>query len=190
MLKQPVRTVYGKWTFRVTEVKAHTQAVVPGAFDVAGGNAEYSIPACKPSEGTERQSECIHMASTQQSIGLALKISDELYARCPNGYAELVHAHGHQHVAGLGMELYDDNTGELLCATKPIYKDGFIVGIPPCVWGPPPLRPPPILHWNDSIFMTSRYNSTEEHHGVMGFWFVQVAHQCGNRNTSDFGVYI
>jgi len=102
--------VYGKWTFHAVGTEKSTQPVIAGAFDVAGGNAEYDVPACnRPVQQQGNHIEgCVHIASTTQSVSLAMKTSEEMLAECPKGYMELVHAHGHQHAAGLGMELYED----------------------------------------------------------------------------------
>jgi len=169
----PKDQVYGKFTFRVDEVTKQTKIVTSGQFDVTGHNAEYSIQACDPSTGTLERQDCIHLATNVVPLNAL-----------PAGTGfELITARGHQHVAGLGMEMYNDRTGELICASHPTHgtglptdagnEGGYIVGIPPCVWGPAPLRPPPRFTREDALRIVSRYNSTETHHGVMGFWFVQ-----------------
>merc|ERR1711957_828297 len=136
------QTVYGKFTFRIEDLTPETQLVQQGNFDVTGHNAEYNIPACDPSAGTVPRNECVHVATNRVLVADALDAAKYM-PLCPNGFMELITARGHQHVAALGMELYDDSTGQLLCASRPQIRDGFIAGIPPCVWGPPPFRPPP-----------------------------------------------
>merc|ERR1712083_618587 len=121
--------------------------------------------------------ECVHIATSMD------KVYSEGAAVDPDLLVELITARGHQHVGGLGMEMYNERTGQLLCASKPRYgkgsaagdEFGYMVGVPPCVWGPPPMRPPPRLRAGDLLRTVSRYNSTEGHLGVMGFWFMQIA---------------
>jgi len=101
----------------------------------------------------------------------------------PNEELELVHAWGHQHIGAIGLELIRESTGEVICHTRPRYgasssvgdEAGFLTGIPPCVWGPPPLAPPPRFRRGEIVRTVARYNSSEQHHGVMSLWLMQVA---------------
>lgn len=179
-------TVFAKFSFKIVDVTPDVRVVQQGSFDVTGHNAEYAIPACDPSQGTEPRSSCVHIADRRVKIAEALGLSKQALSQCPNGYMQLITARGHQHVAGLGMELYDDRTGQLICQSKPVVgtvpdeagnEKGFISGIPPCVWGPG-FRNPPALPFTSSVTMVSRYNSSEAHHGVMGFWFYQAHIDC------------
>jgi hypothetical protein len=184
-LEAPKDTVYGKFTFRIDDVTPATKAVLSQQIDVAGGNAEYSIEACDPSQGTVPRQDCVHVATFVQDFSAAP----------PGVHFELITARGHQHVGGLGMELYNERTGELLCASHPVHgtgppteagnEGGFIVGTPPCVWGPAPLPPPPRFSRQDAVRVVSRYNSTETHHGVMGFWFHQYHMFSADSNSNS-----
>jgi hypothetical protein len=168
----PKDTVFGKFTFRIDDFNEQYGASF-SQIDVTGNNGEYAIPKCDPS----KEQPCIHIA---ESVDFAWP---DLGQTSPDTLVEFLTARGHQHVAGLGMELYNVQTGELLCASHPIYgtgseagnETGYIVGVPPCVWGPPPLRQPPRLRAGDKVRTVSRYNSTEGHYGVMGLWFMQVS---------------
>lgn len=182
----PPLTVMAKFSFKITDATSDIRVVQQGSFDVTGNNAEYAIPACNPSQGTVPRSNCVHVATRRENIAAALHLSEQILEHCPNGYMQLITARGHQHVAGLGMELYDDSTGQLVCSSKPIIgsvqdepgnEKGFISGIPPCVWGPGH-GTPPSLRFTDSVTIISRYNSSEAHHGVMGFWFWQAHIDC------------
>lgn len=169
----PKDTVYGKFTFRIDDFDQADRVASFQALDVTGHNGEYDIPKCDRT----KDPKCIHTAEyvTYAAPDAALQ--------APNLPVEWVTARGHQHVGGMGMELYNEATGELLCASHPIYgtgseagnEQGYMVGVPPCVWGPPPLQQPPRLRAADKVRIVSRYNSTEGHYGVMGFWFMQVA---------------
>eukprot|EP00928_Gymnodinium_smaydae_P100336 TRINITY_DN9821_c0_g2_i1.p1 TRINITY_DN9821_c0_g2~~TRINITY_DN9821_c0_g2_i1.p1 ORF type:complete len:461 (-),score=67.66 TRINITY_DN9821_c0_g2_i1:335-1717(-) len=190
-------TFQGKFTIRYDDepVGADIKHVVSHSLDCSGGNAEYDIPKCNPAEGTVPAEGCVHVVSDVFQVfdNFHPEHFDPVPRFAPLGSTiEILTARGHQHKAGLGMELYDERTGQLICATKPIYGNGtaagnelgFDVGIPPCVWGPPPLSPPPKFKPWDKVRIVSRYNSTEEHLGVMCFFFLQVAitmpHASGN----------
>ena len=168
----PKDTVYGKFTFRIGTLDQQHIAYF-SSIDVTGNNAEYAIPQCDAAQDPQ----CIHIA---ESIDFALPT---LGNTSPDTLVEFLTARGHQHVGGLGMELYNNLTGELLCASHPIYgtgtdagnEKGYMVGVPPCVWGPPPLRQPPRLRAGDKVKTVSRYNSTNAHYGVMGIWMMQVS---------------
>merc|ERR1711907_419092 len=63
----------------------------------------------------------------------------------PNELVGLVYAVGHLHVGGLSLDLYDDETGELIFHSEPTYGDGldagnekgYLVGMSDCVFDPP-----------------------------------------------------
>lgn len=144
------------------------------------GNVEYDVAQCEPGVAPEL---CVHVISSVQQFDMPTNESGHDEPVDPDEEFELVQAWGHQHVGALGMELYRDATGELLCKTTPVYgsgsapgnEAGFLVGIPPCVWGPPPLAAPPRLRRRDWLRTVARYNSTERRHGVMSLWLMQAA---------------
>lgn len=166
-----------------TTSPACCDATAPTAVPVGGhsssrgrpGNLEYDVPQCSP--GTP-PALCEHVISTVEYFDL--KNSSEYD---PNEEFELVHAWGHQHIAGIGLELFRESTGELLCHSRPQYgtgsnagnETGFVVGIPPCIWGPPPLPLPPRLRRGELVRTVAKYNSTEKHHGVMALWILTSA---------------
>jgi len=139
------------------------------------GNLEYDVPQCLPGTPPE---QCEYVISSIEYFDMPLGMNSSEYD--PDEELDLVHAWGHQHVAGLGLQMFKESTGELLCHTRPKYGNGadagneagFVVGIPPCVWGPPPLAPPPRLRRRDLLRTVARYNSTEKHHGVMSLWIL------------------
>lgn len=158
----------------------------PACCDATGnathhGNIEYDVPQCAAGTAPEL---CEHMITAVQPFDISSRRHRNSSEKVdPNETLELVHAWGHQHVGALGMELYDENTGLLLCRTKPLYgtgntpgnEAGFLVGIPPCVWGPPPLAPPPQIRRGDLLRTVARYNSTLPRHGVMSLWLMDAA---------------
>jgi len=185
----PVDQIEAKFTFEYYEPDAPEVATArptmqPSCCDATAAylsnssyfaNLEYDVPQC--AEGTPPE-KCVHVISSVEFFDVPSSNKSD-----PNEEFELVHAWGHQHVAGLGLELYRQSTGELLCKSHPKYgtgksagdEKGFVVGIPPCVWGPPPLSPPPRIRRNEHVRTVAFYNATEHHHGVMSLWLMTAA---------------
>merc|ERR1719231_1879243 len=94
----------------------------------------------------------------------------------------LLRAGTHCHApACLSEELYDVETGQLICRNVPLYGTGglqplnetdYAAGIPPCIWGDPAdgLMAPPRLRQNQTLFSMKRVNSTYGHTGEMARW--------------------
>ena len=99
---------------------------------------------------------------------------------------ELIYAGGHCHAPTcISMELWNDDTGELLCRNIATYggtgartiagtrfdEHGYLA-LPPCLWGSPEeeLPPPILIPWNATIRAVKRSNSTYGHSGEMGLW--------------------
>lgn len=177
-------TFYGKFTIRYDDrpVGPSTRHVVYHSLDCTGGNGEYDIPKCNPAT----DGDCIHVVNhTVMFFDNAHRDAfDPVVRTVPAGSTiEILTARGHQHLPGLGMELWNDKTGELICANKPVYgnstkagdEKGYAVGIPPCTWGPAPMKSPPRFQPEDRLRIVSRYDARKEHYGVMCFWFLQVA---------------
>lgn len=132
---------------------------------------------------------CEHIVTSVQPFDMPLTghVFNSSEKVNPNELLDLVHAWGHQHVGALGMELYSEQTGQLLCRTRPRYgggsgpgdEAGFLVGIPPCVWGPPPLAPPPRLRRGDLLRTVARYSSERALYGVMSLWLMMAAPVAG-----------
>jgi hypothetical protein len=112
-------------------------------------------------------------------------------AQQDGGYFRLVHAAAHCHApACMSVELWNDDTGELLCRNEPSYGDGsgphqvkgYIMGIPPCVWGRGSsagggqLREAPRLHLDSNLSTIKRANNTNGHWGVMALWQNRAAY--------------
>jgi len=96
-----------------------------------------------------------------------------------------VHFHCHAPTC-LSMSIADNKTGEMLCASFPTYggsdpnvphasnitkfdktfeENGFIA-VPPCLFGEPPLEPPPDMT-NRVMRVAKTSNATYGHHGEM-----------------------
>lgn len=98
-----------------------------------------------------------------------------------NGFFRLAYAAFHCHApACISGELWNDDTGELICRNEAVYGTGtkafnesaYVTGIPPCVWGTEAegLAPFPILHLTSNLSTVKRGNSTNGHWGVMALW--------------------
>lgn len=175
----PADTVYAKFSFKVDDVTPKTKTVIFNQQDCTGSNAEYGIPACDHTTGED----CVHTVTLEQEI-LHTSLQEPGVLPMPWAKVEILTARGHQHVGGLGMEMYNAQTNELLCASRPTMgtgteagnEEGFVVGIPPCVFGHDEgMQAPPTLGRKDKVRLVSRYNSSGGGHlGVMCLWFMQV----------------
>merc|ERR1712157_401034 len=143
-----------------------------------GGNIEFDVPLCTPGTAPE---DCIfEMASTQffdLQANYHSSATEHEKEEDPNELVGLVYAVGHLHVGGLSLDLYNDETGELICHSDPTYGTGeeagneldYLVGMSDCVFDPP-------LYMKRSHLLrtVSRYNSTINHRGVMALWLMEV----------------
>jgi len=94
---------------------------------------------------------------------------------------KLIYAGGHCHAPScISMELYNHDTGELLCQQTPVFgrggqdkydEDGYIA-IPPCLWGSEEegLVPPTLLTLETNLMSIKRNNNTYGHYGDMASW--------------------
>lgn len=98
---------------------------------------------------------------------------------------ELIYAGPHCHAPScLSMELYNADTGQLLCHVEPIYghgdsqktydENGFLA-IPPCMWGDKNegLASPQLLSLDTTLLSIKRNNNTLPHTGEMASWQMQ-----------------
>jgi hypothetical protein len=103
------------------------------------------------------------------------------------GKYRLMYAALHCHApACMSMELWNDDTGELICRNDAVYGNGttphnekaYLVGIPPCLWGSTEegLAPPPIMHLDANYSALKRANNTNGHWGVMALWQMRAAY--------------
>lgn len=146
---------------------------------------EYDIIQCAKS--TPR-SQCVHMITSRWKVRDMLGNCSGAWCTGPDSTdpkftkgIELIYAGPHCHAPScLSMELYNSDTGELLCHVEPIFgsnsnekygEDGF-VAIPPCLWGDKSegLAPPVLLSLNTTLLSIKRNNSTLGHTGEMASW--------------------
>ncbi|KAJ8578971.1 hypothetical protein ON010_g231 [Phytophthora cinnamomi] len=140
------------------------------------GNIEYDVPVCDP----ETHPGCVHTLSTRQRLDNG---SIPLFAYRqnppePEREVELVYAVGHQHRGGLGIQLYDDATGDLLCASVPEYgsgteagnEDGYVISMSTCTFDPPRR-----MRTTDIVRIVALYNNTLPHTGVMSLMYMALS---------------
>lgn len=85
---------------------------------------------------------------------------------------------GHQHRGGMGIFVYDDQSGELLCSSIPHYGHGneandelgYVVSMSTCEFNPPIRRLA-----SDVLRIVALYNNTKAHTGAMSLVFVGMS---------------
>ena len=160
-------------------------------------NNEYSVPksAAACGDPATPPSECVHTIRSRFTgrdmldVGRGCMVVGDASA-CANvsrieaggGAFALTYAAAHCHApACLSMELWDADSGELVCRNEPTLgtgeggvhdERGFVVGIAPCLWGGAAegLRPPPRIRLDGNYTSVKRVNSTNGHWGVMALW--------------------
>lgn len=109
------------------------------------------------------------------------------------GRFRLVYAGPHCHApACKSMELWDDDTGELLCNASAVFPGpaGCNMEIPPCLWGSAAegLKPPPVLRLDSNLTVVKRANSTYGHWGTMALWQMHATYLDGG--DEGFAVHV
>lgn len=162
-------------------------------FATDAGSGEYDIPRCKA--GTPA-AQCVHTIETNITVRDFTVPScnyrsglNQLSPACKQGSPGFkpILAGGHCHAPScLSMELWNRDTGELLCRNLPTYghdrvtnasnaskfsEDGYLA-LPPCVWGEGAegLAEAPLLTWGTNLTSIKRCNSTYGHTGEMALW--------------------
>lgn len=131
-----------------------------------GDHAEYDVPQCAPGTPT---SECNHTISGTWMV----HPSDG-----PKMGLVLAHFHCHAPTC-LRVELWNNDTGKLLCGQNPIYggtgqvddprfDEAGYIAVPPCMWGSAEhgLESPPVIN-GMTVKVVAVTNSTYGHHGEM-----------------------
>lgn len=182
--KFPIDTVYAKFTLNYTDADNLKNATFIFNHDVTGdletlGNGEYDVPKC--SENTKPE-DCYYEKSSVQYLYLANPDPSQPYhdAAENTDLVEIPYIVGHLHVGGIALDVYNDDTGELLCHSVAKYgngteagnEEGFVVEMTPCVFEGEDI---PVLPKNTKIRTTASYNNTEAHTGVMALTFIAMA---------------
>ena len=98
---------------------------------------------------------------------------------------DLIYAAPHCHAPScISMELYNADTGQLICRVKPqfgksdnVYDEHGFLALPPCLWGDEAegLLPPPGLSLDTTLLSIKKNNSTLAHTGEMASWQMRGA---------------
>ncbi|XP_058731310.1 uncharacterized protein LOC131603078 [Vicia villosa] len=124
---------------------------------------EYQVESC--SMDHKDRNGCVHVMKT--SVPLQ-----------NGGY--MIYGVAHQHSGGIGSTLYGQD-GRVICSSIPSYgkgseagnESGHIVGMSTCYPKPGSVK----IIDGEILTLESNYNSTKEHNGVMGFFYILVAEQ-------------
>ena len=145
--------------------------------EVEANHGEYDVPVCL--NGTNPDA-CVHTITGHWQVkDMIRKCKDRADPWCApstpsfpqSQKISLVHASGHCYgPACISMELYNADTGELICGVHPILgtgdepmnEAGYVVGIPPCSWGSEEegMAPAPLLDLNTNLMSVKKANST------------------------------
>lgn len=149
----------------------HVSAIYgPGwtQWGIGANTAEYDIPRCPAGTPVEQCTHEITGTVTPPGSGV------------PGEGYHVVAAHYHCHAPTcLSLEVYNNQTGELLCREETYHGQGTdlkpggdkfdqegYIDIAPCMWGSPPLMPPPLVS-GIPLFIKAVTNSTYGHYGDM-----------------------
>jgi len=209
----PVDTVRFKWRFyhEAYDPAAHSPTVhlewAVNGCDSGGPNGnpsncahiEYDAVASPPSTPPAEQVHTVTSHFRTRDM-LAPKgcdattdpyCADATVARARGGGVQLLMAGGHCHApACLSLELWNDDTKELVCRVTPrlghgdaVYDEAGYVYLPPCQWGHEPhLHPPPFLALDANLSAVKKTNSSVYHYGVMGIWQMRGAYMPAGRS--------
>ena len=165
---------YFKFRFYFQEYGVQQQHTVVDdvTFGIGGDTGEYDVPRCAAGTPTE---QCTHEETGTYTMG-----GTDLH---------LVAAHFHCHAPTcLSQELRYGNSsaGELICKEEPYHGQGqdtaggdrfdeaSYIAVPICMWGAPPLAPPPLLSGKE-VWYKAVTNNTYAHHGEMALPQLLVA---------------
>jgi len=143
-------------------------------------SGEYDVLPC--AAGTPPQ-DCVHEISARWQV-------KDMFWDCTPGKdnctgdgkgINLIYAGGHCHTPScISLELYNFDTGELLCSQVPHVGTGGsdkfdelgYIAIPPCLWGSPDegLVPPSLLSLDTHLLSIKKSNNTYGHFGEMASW--------------------
>lgn len=148
--------------------------LVRAYYETEAFSGEYDIPKCP--EGIPPE-ECIHSITAHWQVK---DMVDPKYIGNSSGF-ELIYAGPHCHAPMcLGMELYNADTGNILCHVDGILGSGNAnitfdekdyLKLNPCLWGQDRgLLTPEFLKWDTNLTSIKRCNNTNAHYGEMASW--------------------
>lgn len=147
------------------------------------GHIEYSVPKALP--GTPPES-AVHTLTTRITMRDLLTMGNANaggagwdLSNSSRGF-ELIMMGFHCHSpACLGGQLFNADTGELLCHVEPVagksanpQDEENYLWLPPCQWGAESdgLRAPPVLTMDTNLTSVKFTNNSVAHYGVMAIW--------------------
>ena len=162
-----------KFRFWFQEYQNHQNLLRP-YFQTEAFAGEYDVP--KAIEGTPPE-ETIH------SITARFQVKDMLGGgKSHNSHGiKLITAAPHCHAPTcISMELYNADTGLLICRVVPALGEGRnnvkfdeldYIRVDPCIWGEDEgLLNPPLLTWDTNLTSIKKNNNTNKHYGEMASW--------------------
>ena len=169
-------------------------------FHDGGGAGEYDV--VKAPEGTD-PNDTIYQITTHVRVRDGVHMCDARYSPHCAGPAKsginLIYASGHCHAPScLKMELWNADTGALLCRQTPHYGEsqaatpenpydekGYIA-IPPCLFGDESegLYPPHYLSYDTNLTFIKWNNNTYYHYGEMDMWQMRGAQAWDPNNAT------
>lgn len=137
-------------------------------------SGEYDVPKCHPETPPD---QCIH-SITARFKGIDM-IDRDLIGNSSG--AKMVYVAPHCHAATcIDMELYNQDTGDLICRVEGIlgkgnnnvkYDENGYIKLNPCIFGyDEGLLEPPTINWDTNLFSIKRNNNTYGHYGEMASW--------------------
>jgi hypothetical protein len=148
-------------------------------FQTEAYSSEYDIIQCPA--GTP-PSECVSEITARWQVKDMLDCNPKDHPdTCQVGKngINLIYAGGHCHAPScISIELYNADTGELICRQTPIWGTGNDIfneigylSIPPCLWGNEKgLVPPMLLQLDTNLLSVKKNNNTYGHYGEMASW--------------------
>jgi len=136
---------------------------------------EYDIPKCDDHTPPD---ECVY------EINARFTVKQWFNGRAPptQDYkgVKMIYCSGHCHAPScISMELYNEDTGKLLCKQTPvvgtgteIYNEKGYIAIPPCLFSEKEagLIEPDLLTWDTNLLAIKKNNNTNAHYGDMAMW--------------------
>ena len=173
--EQPVEEMTYHLKFRFWFQEYSTQkSMIRAYYQTEAFSGEYDVPRCAPGTPPE---ERIHTITAHWQVN---EMVSKEFQETANRFA-LIYAGPHCHAPTcIDMELYNSDTGDLLChvdgilgsgnQSKPYDEHGYIK-LNPCLWGQDSglMRPIP-LSWNTNLTSIKRENNTYAHYGEMASW--------------------
>jgi len=172
----------------VVGVPSHKNLVRLLHYTEGGSAGEYDIVKCKDDVP---RSQCVQVITSRWKVR---SMMNDCSTRPDGGWCtgagstnanitdgvQLIYAGPHCHAPScLSMELYNADTGRLICRVEPMYgqsgevfdEHGFLA-LPPCLWGEKSegLQAPELLSLDTTLLSIKRNNNTLGHTGDMAIW--------------------